>query len=163
VAVRRALGASTLRVVRQHLTESAVLAVTGGVVGLFVAWAVATALQGSPLIGGREFTGFTLDPQVLAFALLVSLSTVFLSGLLPALLAGRARGEQALLRETSTRVTAGRGRLRSAITVVQLGLSLALVVAALLVTRTVRNLHAVDLGFEPERIWTGSLYFQAQG
>jgi predicted permease len=92
-----------------------------------------------------------LDHRVAAFAVAAGAASALIAGLLPAVLVSRSRLADVLKGSAGTG-TARRGRLRSALTVAQIAVSLGLVVAALLLDRTVRNLSRIDLGYDPEGI-----------
>jgi putative ABC transport system permease protein len=154
IAVRTALGASRLRIVRQLLIESVMLAIGGGVVGLLLAfWAVSwvVSLSADTIPRAREIS---IDPRVAGFTLLVSVVTGVLFGLAPALQVSRPDLTDAL--KESGRFTAGlrRNRLRSALVVSQVALSLVLLVGAGLMIRSFAKLNEVDPGFKPAQVLT---------
>lgn len=144
-ATRRALGASPGRIARHHLVLSLVLATLGTVGGLGVGWLVALPFRGARLTRMPAFEGLVLDGRVVLFAGAASVATALLFGTVPALLAGRL-DLLASLGQTRSGASRRSGRLRSALSAGQLGVSLALVVAALLLVRTVHNLYAADSG-----------------
>lgn len=146
LATRRALGASSGRIARQHLAESLVLGTLGTLAGLGVAWLVALPFQGESLVRMPAFDGFTVDGRVLAFAGIVSVVTAVLFGAVPAALAGRF-DLGAALKEAGGRETRGHARIRRIMSAGQVALSLTLLVGGLLLVRTVRNLYSVDTGF----------------
>jgi predicted permease len=156
VAVRSALGASRLRILRQLLTESVTLGLAGGMLGIGVAVVGIRAVNRVlarmtlPLPGGVELNG-----RVLAFAVLASMTAGILFGLVPALHAARADLRGALNADART-ATAGRSRLRLQRAFVALEVALALVLlmgGGLLVNSFVR-LNAVDPGFRPDGMLT---------
>ena len=152
IAVRTALGASRLRVVRQLLTESIMLAVVGGVAGLLLAtWAVSWLVSLGPETIPRVHE-ISVDPRVAGFTLLLSLATGVVFGLAPALQVSRPDLTDAL--KESGRTTAGlRGSwLRGALVMSEVGLSLVLLVGAGLMIRSFAKLNQVDTGFDPERV-----------
>jgi putative ABC transport system permease protein len=154
IAVRTALGASRLRIVRQLLTESLLLAVAGGGLGLLLAsWAVRwlVSLSSNTIPRVNEIS---VDPRVAGFTLLVSVATGVLFGLIPALQVSKTDLTDAL--KESGRTTAGlrRHRLRSALVVSEVALSLVLLVGAGLLIRSFAKLNQVDPGFNPERVLT---------
>jgi predicted permease len=166
VAVRRALGAGHGRLVRQFLTESALLGLAGGVAGLLVAfWATdvlnAWKPQSASAFGARtarifELHTFEIGPSVLLFNMAVALVTGMLFGLAPALRAARA-DVQDTLRPAGGDVP--RGPMRrltgsSAIVAAQVALALVLLVGAGLMLRTVDRIWNADLGFEPDGLVT---------
>ncbi len=151
MAVRSALGASRGRLIRQLLTESALLSLIGGALGVLLA-----ALSLNLLIGFAErFTPrageITLDGSVLLFTLIVSVLTGLIFGLAPALSAG-AHLTTAL--KEGGQATAGitRRRLRNALVVAQVALSFVLLVGAGLMARSFIKLQQVSPGFDPERV-----------
>ena len=153
VAIRAAVGASRNRLVRQLLTENAVLAIVGAAGGLLVAfWAsdVLVALAGPELEALRP----TIDPRVLAFTIALSAISVCAFGLMPALTSTRG----ALLPSLRATPSAGGGRtrLQGAFVVTQLALSLVLLLAAGLSLRALQTSSQVDLGFDPHHVVTAS-------
>src|SRR5262249_5427345 len=154
IALRTALGASRLRIVRQLLIESVMLAVGGGVLGFLLAfWAVSwvISLSADTIPRAREIS---IDPRVAGFTLLVSVVTGVLFGLAPALQVSRPNLTDAL--KESGRTTAGlrRNRLRSALIVSEVALSLVLLVGAGLMIRSFAKLNEVDPGFKPGQVLT---------
>ena len=145
VAVRMAVGAGTSRLVRQLLTESVVLAVTGGILG------VVLSVWGVPLLYGfgiPETVPLTVNVRVLAFSLALAVVCGLLFGLAPALQTLRVDSIAALRDEGGAVATGVRAaRLRKVFVVVQVALSLMLLVGAGLFLRTLQNAYAVDLGF----------------
>ncbi|HEX7052180.1 MAG TPA: ABC transporter permease [Longimicrobiales bacterium] len=161
LAIRTALGAGRARIVRQLLTESVILALIGGAVGVAVAfWGVRVLVAAAPAEIPR-LEEVALSPTALAFAAAVSLASAVLFGLAPALRASRG-SPGAALGETSLRATAGAGtrRRRGALAAAELALSLVLLVAAGLVLRSFAQLRATDPGFETEGLLTFSLSLQ---
>src|SRR6185437_1186302 len=122
-AIRQALGASRRRLMRQWLTESVLLGIAGGVVGLILAlWAnqlLVTRLQSTPLAA----LDFGLDYRVLAFTLVVSVATGIVFGLAPAIQASRLNIVMALKSDALKVAGAHRSYLRNAFVTVQLILS----------------------------------------
>jgi len=155
ISVRTALGASRGRLVRQFLAESAVLALVGGAVGvLLAAWCVRAlgAVIPDELYRVGEIS---IDGRALGFSLAVTLGSVFVFGLLPALGASRQAVPLAL-RERAASVTAGRGnqRLQSVLVAGEVGLAVMLLVGTALMIRSYRNLERVDPGFDQSRVLT---------
>ena len=151
-AIRLALGAGRGRLVRELLTESLVLAVGGGVLGVLVAvWMSGALLKLFPSDAAAAAGG--LDLRVLAFTLVVSVLTGAAFGLAPAWRASRPQVVPELKSgggTTESRV--GTWNLRGALVTFQVALSLLVLVGAGLCLRSLRKLQAVDPGFEPSRV-----------
>jgi predicted permease len=150
IAIRLSLGGARTRVVRQLLTESLLLALIGGVLGLFFARWSATLLVA--FLGASRFPvtlALHLDSRLLAFNGLVSLMTGILFGLAPALHAARVDPGPAL--KSQTQLGLRRAPLVKALVVAQVAMSLLLLVGAGLFARTVQNLRS-GLGFSPQRV-----------
>jgi predicted permease len=160
IAVRLSVGASRARVIRQLLTESVLLAIPGGVLGLGVAAAGTRFLIWLLSNGRKDFTlGVQLDWRVLLFATTVAVATGILFGLAPAFAATRVDITPAL-KETRASTPRKQGRrigLSQVLVVSQIALSLLLVLGATIFVRTLRNLHAVDIGFNQDHLLTFSL------
>jgi putative ABC transport system permease protein len=167
MAIRTALGASRIRVIRQLLTESMLLAFAGGAIGLLLAlWGVVflTKLlpQNFPRLGE-----INLDWRVLIFTLLASLLTGILFGLAPALQISRTDVQESL-KESGRSAAGGRrqNRLRNLLIVSEVALSVVLLVGAGLLFRSFLQLQAVNTGFTSEQLLTlqlspaGSNYLQ---
>ena len=151
ISIRAALGASRLRLIRQMLTESVMLAILGGVLGIIVAaWAVPLLLALSP----SEIRGFKeigLNREVLTFSFLASVLTGILFGLVPALAASSA-SPSASLGDGERGSTASHSRSRSVLIATEVGLSLVLLIGAGLMVKSFSKLTRVDPGFMPERL-----------
>ncbi len=156
MAIRAALGAGRGRLARQLLVESALLAALGAAAGVVLA---AWALDLLVALGPEQvrMRPLTLDVPGLLFALGAALASVLLAGVVPALRVSQA-APQTVLQASSLTVSARGGlRARSALIVLQLSLSLALLVGAGLLARSFVRLLQVDPGFLPERLLTLSL------
>ncbi|AGC49011.1 ABC transporter permease [Myxococcus stipitatus DSM 14675] len=155
VSIRAALGASRGRLVAQFLTESLVLSVVGGGLGLLFALWGTDALLAFVGDGLPRVSQVRLDPTSVVFTVGVSLLTGLVFGLVPALQASRA-DLNATMREGSRGTEGGRsGRLRSGLVVAQVALALVLLVGAGLVMKSLLALHEVDEGFTPEGVLAG--------
>jgi putative ABC transport system permease protein len=153
VAIRAALGASRARLIRQHLTESLLLAVIGGGLGLLIAFwmvdlLVSVAPKGTPRIGE-----VAIDALVLAFTFGTAVLTGMAFGLAPALLSSRANFNSTLKeggRDTSA--TSRGARVRSVLVISEVALALMLLIGAGLLIKSFLNLQRVDPGFNPNRV-----------
>lgn len=151
VSIRAALGASRWRIARQLLTESVVLALLGGGLGILVAtWALPLLLALAPA-GLRTFGEITLNRQVLAFSFLASALTGIFFGLVPAFHASAAQPSDSL-GEGERGSTASRSRSRSVLISAEVALSLVLLIGAGLMVRSFSKLTQVDPGFDPRRL-----------
>jgi len=172
IAVRLAIGASRWRIVRQLLTESALLAALGGGAGLLVAYWLTRVLLGFQQQTNavpRSFDG-SLDGRALAFTLGVSLLTGIVFGVAPALQASKTDFGSSL-KEELPRLSIGARRLslRNLLVIAQVALSLVVLIGAGLCVKSLRALQSVDTGFEPAKVVTASFdlsrsgYSEAQG
>jgi putative ABC transport system permease protein len=153
IAVRSALGATRSRLARQLLTESGLLAASGGLLGLGLAWlGVRAFVAGAPRVLPR-MREIELDAGVLLFTLVVALGAGVLFGLAPVLHA-RGNGEGEALREETSRSAGGpfSRRAGSGLVVAQMALSVALLVGAALMTKSLAQLHRQDLGMVVEHV-----------
>ncbi len=153
IAVRLSLGASRGRLVRQLLTESIMLALLAGTLGLLLAyWLVDIFRNVLPFEGG-ETIAFSVDLRILVFTGVVSLLIGVLFGLVPALMATRLDLNQILKgMEGSTASRGPRQRLAKSLVVAQVAMSLALLLGAGLLIRSMRQVYAVDIGFERDQV-----------
>lgn len=163
VAVRLAVGSGRGRVVRLFLTESMLLFLVGGAVGVLLAVWLVALLAAIPLpVQVPLVLDLGVDGTVLTFALGLALLTGLVFGLIPALQSSRPDVLPALKDGEGGRGTA-RSRLRSAFVVVQLAVSLLLLVAAGLFGRTLQNALAVETGFDPDNVVVGRIDLGAHG
>jgi putative ABC transport system permease protein len=155
IAIRTTLGAGRMRIVRQLLTESVLLALAGGALGvLFAGWGIDLVLALIPDVM-PFWMRFTLDGQVLAFAAAVSLLTGFVFGAAPALQASRPDLTESLKDGTRGSGASRQGkRLRSGLVVAEVALSLVLLVGASLMMKSFLALQDVDPGFDVESTLT---------
>ncbi len=158
MAIRAALGASRLRVMRQLLTESGMLAVAGGALGLlFAKYGVAAITKLLPQDFPR-LNEIGMDWRVFGFTLGASLFTGLLFGFAPALHISRVDVQDAM-KDSSRGTSAGarNTRLRHALIVAEVALSVVLLAGAGLLFRSFIRLHAVEAGFTPEQVLTAKL------
>jgi predicted permease len=159
IAVRLAIGAGRWRIVRQLLTESAILAALGAGVGLLVAsWFTGLLLRFQQQTNDvpRALDG-SLDERALGFTLGLSLVTGIVFGLAPALVASKPDFVAALKEETpGLGRVARRLSLRNLLVVAQVALSLVVLIGAGLCVKSLRALQAIDPGFEPAKVMTAS-------
>ena len=155
IAVRTALGASRIRVIRQLLTESVILGVAGGTVGLLLAFWGVSLLRRASLGVIPTTADISLDPTVLCFTLGVSFVTSVLFGLAPALQASKPELSEAL-KEGGRSGAEGstRNRVRSALVIAEVALSLMLLVGAGLLIRSFMNLRQTETGFDAGHLLT---------
>jgi putative ABC transport system permease protein len=155
MAVRRALGADRLRIVRQLLTESVLLALAGGGLGVLSGvWGV-SALKAIAPGGTPRIEEVSIDGVVLALAIGLSLATGVLFGLVPAWHASRDQFTPALKQGGRGQTGEGGGRARRWLIVAEIALALVLLVGGGLLIRTFLALQHADLGFNPDRVLAG--------
>jgi putative ABC transport system permease protein len=152
-AMRAALGAGRMRMIRQVLTESLLVAAIGGALGLAVAGVgvralVALSPPGLPLVGAIH-----IDGAVFAFGLVITTAIGLIVGLLPALQASRS-DPQSGLQQSSRTSTGGHQSTRRALAVSEIALALVLLVTAGLVLRSLETLFAINPGFDASHLLT---------
>ena len=155
MSIRVALGAGRARIVRQLLVESLLLSLTGGVLGVCLAWWSVHALVATAPAAAPRLRDVTLDVRVVAFATAISVLSAVVSGLAPALAAARTQLTSAL-REGGRESTSG-SRLRSATVIIEVTLAMVLVVGAALLVRSLVALQRVDLGIRTDHLMTASI------
>jgi putative ABC transport system permease protein len=154
IAVRAALGAGRQRLLRQLLTESVLVSITGGAAGLLCAlWGVPALLALAPAGRIPRGSDVRVDGAVLAFTFGVSLVTGLLFGLIPALHVTRRQIRDTLTLGART-VSARYGSLRNGLVIAEIALALVLVTGAGLMTKSFLRLRAVDPGFRPQNAIT---------
>jgi putative ABC transport system permease protein len=158
-AIRSALGANRWRLVRQLLVESLILAIGGAALGTLLAWGglkFLVALMPQNIIPAEAV--IRLNTPVLAFTLVTAVLTALVFGLVPALKAARKDLNEPL-RDSGKGISGGfrHGRLRDAVVVLEVALSLTLLVAAGLLMRSFVALREVHLGLQPDHVWVARL------
>jgi predicted permease len=156
MAVRAAIGASQARLIRQLLTESVLLALAGGALGLLLASYGTDAVVAAVPGGLPRMESITIDGWVLAFTLAVSLFTGLVFGLAPALQVSHT-DPHTTLKEGGRDSTAGHHGLRAVLVVSEIAASLVLLVGAGLMLNTMWQLSRVDPGFDPRHLLTFSV------
>ena len=164
IGIRLALGASRLRIISQLLTESLLLAVAGGSLGLIIAiWTTDLASGLRTTIGGALRLDVSLNSRVLIFNLAVSVLTVLWFGLAPALKATRLDLVPVLKDATNMSGRRRRPSAHSVLVVTQVTLALVLLASAGLFLQSVGNLRAIDKGFSGDKVLAMSLDMELQG
>ena len=154
IALRTALGAGWRRLLRQLVTEGCVLAALGALAGLVLANIAVQILVATSPVTLPSFVNPRIDPRVAIFTVVVSLACGVILGLAPAMHARVSRLGEAL--KDSSRGSDGRRsqRVRSALVVAEVSLAVVLLVGASLMIRSVRNLSALEPGFDPSSVLT---------
>ena len=152
VAIRAALGASRTRLLRQVISETVLLSVIGGALGIALAYLsvhlIVTSLAAQLPRAGE----ISLDGPVLAFAFVVSILAGVLAGLLPALRMSKTNVNEALKQGTRTTSDMAGNRTRGALVISEVALSLMLLIGAGLMIRSLWMLRKVDPGFDPHNV-----------
>jgi predicted permease len=160
IAIRLAMGANRLRLIRQLLTESILLSFAVGV--LLAVWILKALLTFRPPIDFPLAMDVGVDWRVLLFSLAVSLTAGAIFGLAPALQATRPNLSMTL-KDTAAQGGAAKSRLRSVLVVAQIAISLVVLIAAGLVVRTLQQLQTMNPGFDPQNGLTMSFDLGLQG
>jgi putative ABC transport system permease protein len=161
IAVRAALGAGRTRIMRQLLTESVILFVIGGTLGVLLAyWSVPALLELTPTTY-TVYQDVSVNTRVLAAMLALSTVTGFVFGLAPALSLSRA-GLAEAFKEDGTRTTSSRRSawIRKTLAIVEVALCMVLLIGAGLLIRTFANIRAVDPGFDVHGVVTARMSMQ---
>ena len=153
MVVRAAVGASRIRLLRQLLTESAVLGIVSGVLGIWLAQFGVTALIATAPANLPRIAEVRVDTVVLAFAMIIALLASFLFGLAPALQVSRVQLSEGIRQGgKGSSIGARGGWARSAFVVAEVALAVVLVVGASLLARSLVALASVNMGFAPEKL-----------
>jgi predicted permease len=161
MAMRSALGASRRRLVRQLMTESVILTVVAGLLGIAVAYLLQDVLLRLLPVGELGVERPVINAWALVFTLLLSIATGLLVGVIPALRGTALHPAQQLRSGTHASEGARSSRLRSGLVVLQVALSIALLIGSGLLIRSFSHLSTVELGFDPQNLLTGQLQIQA--
>ena len=152
IAIRTALGAARARLIRQLLTESVLLSVAGGIVGLVFAYWMLDVLRSLGPTNIPRLPAIRMDGRVLAFTSAISLLTAILFGLVPALRTSKLNLSEAL-KDGARNVAGGRHeRLRKLLVISELALSLVLLISAGLLIRSFMSVERVNPGFDPQNL-----------
>ena len=158
LAVRAALGADRLRLLRHVLSESLVLSLAGGALGVALAAALVGALPAWAPADFPRLDEVRLDARVLTFSLVLTIAAGILAGILPALRASSARAEEAL-RSAGGRTAAGGGeRLRAVLLGVEAAIGVVLLIGAALLGRSFVKLATVDPGYQPHNLLAARIH-----
>ena len=158
IALRAAMGASRIRIIRQLLTESLMLSGLGGVLGLLLAWWGTEALIKTVPQNIPRISNIQLDASVLIFTMLASLATGVIFGLVPAWQASHVDLNSALKSGSRTGSSGeGKGRVRNALIMAEVALALILLISAGLLIQSFARLGKVQPGLRTERLFTARI------
>jgi len=157
IAIRLAIGASRARVIRQMLTESTLLSLSGGLFGLLLAYCGLKLLVLMQPAGVPRLETVSIDGRVLVFSLALCIVTPIFFGLAPALNASRANLAE-ILRSVRVSSASAVQRLRSLLVIVEIALSLTLLIGAGLLIRTFISMQKIQPGYDPENLLTFRIY-----
>jgi putative ABC transport system permease protein len=162
IAIRSAVGARRFTIMRLLLVESLIIAIGGGALGLVLASWITSGIHTIRPDSLNTLDSVATDATALAFAFIVSLVTAIIFGIAPIISAMRRDVTGDLVGTAGTRVTSG-NRARSILVGGQIALSLILLVASLLLVRSVRTMQSKDLGFDPNDVATFGVQLRESG
>jgi predicted permease len=159
MAVRSALGAARVRLLRQLLTESLLLSLLGGALGVLAAWGIIALFARAKVTGIPQFSIIQLNGEVLAFTFALAMATGVLFGIVPALRTSRPDLHEELKGGAGSAVSPGRRRRSTshALVAAEMALSLLLLVSAGLLLKDFARLRNLDIGVRPEGVWTAAV------
>jgi putative ABC transport system permease protein len=162
LSIRVAMGATRARVVRQLLLESSLIATLAAVIGVAIAFATTRLLISLGPDSVPRLDELSIDGRVSAFAILVALTTMAIFGAVPAIQSARQDPQEALRADgRNSTAGAGRRRLRAALTIGEVALSVALLIGAGLLIRSFARLQQVEPGFRTDRLTTARVTLPA--
>jgi putative ABC transport system permease protein len=159
VAIRSALGASRVRLLRQLLTESLLLSLAGGGLGLLLAWGGVALFSSAKSYSLPQFNAVQVNGTVLAFTFALAIATAVLFGVFPALQTSRPDLHEELKGGSGSSISPGRRRrfTSNALVVAEIALSLILLVSAGLLLKDFTLLRSVDIGVRRNGVWTAAV------
>jgi putative ABC transport system permease protein len=159
MAVRSALGAARGRLLRQLLTESLLLSLSGGALGLLLAWVLIALVSHAKNLALPQFTVIQLNGEVLAFTFVLSVATGVLFGLVPALRTSRPDLHEELKGGAGSAISPGKSRRFTSNVLVagEMALSMLLLVSAGLLLKDFARLRSLDIGVRPEGVFTAAV------
>jgi putative ABC transport system permease protein len=153
MAIRSAIGANRVRIIRQLLTESVVLALIGGALGIIACYAVFGSVLSLIPADTPHIGAYKIDATVLVFTFVLSVITGIIFGLAPAIGASRVDLNRSL-KEATAQTGAADGRIRSVLASAELAISLILVIGAALAIQSLTRLMRTPAGFDPSNVLT---------
>jgi predicted permease len=165
VAIRSALGASRLRLLRQLLTESLLLSLAGGTLGLALAWGIVELFSKAKSYSLPQFNAVEVNPAVLAFTFALAIVTGVLFGVFPALQMSRPDLHEELKGGAGASISHGRRRrfTSNVLVVAEIALSLVLLVSAGLLLKDFARMRGLDIGVRRQGVWTGAVRLPDEG